>query len=556
MVDRLNLGDLVIFMAFAFFTVASPVAVPDEQRLFEDLMRGYEKSVRPVMDANTILRVTFSLKLNQIIDLDERHQVLTTNVFIDQAWRDENLSWAPANYSQIRSIRVPSKKVWLPDTFIYNNADDGSTGFMQGTYVLLNYDGVVVWPVPVKLKSSCKVDITYFPFDDQECILRFGSWIYSGSWIDYTSLHNDTEFPVDLTAYVNNSEWDLLSVTLKKNIRTHSCCDDPHPDITYVLHIRRKTFYYLFNIIVPCVMLSALTLLTFWLPPTSGEKITLGLSVFLAFSMFMLLIAEEVPATSESVPLIGIYLCVVMTMTSLSVIMAVIVINLYNRGHKTKRAPAWLRRLILGWMSKFMFLKHDLIKFAKDVILEDERKGAYACKKHSFSTKQKDDLLYQELETLSLENQFIRNRRKASKTEENLPTGLKDEIEEEYEPLQKEGNAEGKSKERDCEIVHPEEPGDNNNTTKNKNRKLKTDAQRSRTPEVCRTRSALYQRKLIVAEWQQIASVVDRVLFWFYFISTVASYILILVVVPNYNYKKWNEEIWREQQTYHSVLRQ
>ena len=37
----------------------------------------------------------------------------------------------------------------------------------------------------------------------------------------------------------------------------------------------------------------------------SGEKISLGLSVFLAFSMFMLLIAEEVPATSESVPLIG-----------------------------------------------------------------------------------------------------------------------------------------------------------------------------------------------------------------------------------------------------------
>jgi nicotinic acetylcholine receptor len=52
-------------------------------------------------------------------------------------------------------------------------------------------------------------------------------------------------------------------------------------------------------------MLSILTLLTFWLPPTSGEKITLGLSVFLAFSMFMLLIAEEVPATSEAVPLIG-----------------------------------------------------------------------------------------------------------------------------------------------------------------------------------------------------------------------------------------------------------
>lgn len=49
--------------------MASPVSVPDEQHLFEDLMMGYEKSVRPVINANTILKVTFSLKLNQIIDL-------------------------------------------------------------------------------------------------------------------------------------------------------------------------------------------------------------------------------------------------------------------------------------------------------------------------------------------------------------------------------------------------------------------------------------------------------------------------------------------------------
>ncbi|XP_048780699.1 neuronal acetylcholine receptor subunit alpha-10-like isoform X2 [Ostrea edulis] len=543
-------GILIVYSALVSLKGASSMLVPDEQRLYENVMLGYEKSVRPVINASTVLSVTFGLKLNQIIDLDERHQVLTTNVFIDQAWKDENLRWDPANYSQIRSIRVPSKRVWLPDTFIYNNADDGSTGFMQGTYVLLNYDGIVVWPVPVKLKSSCKVDITYFPFDDQECILRFGSWIYSGSWIDYHSLHNNTSSPVDLTAYVNNSEWDLLSVTLKKNIRTHSCCADPHPDITYVLHIRRKTFYYIFNIIVPCVMLSALTLLTFWLPPTSGEKITLGLSVFLAFSMFMLLIAEEVPATSESVPLIGIYLCVVMTMTSLSVIMAVIVINLYNRGHKTKRAPVWLRVVTLVWLSKIMFLKHDLFKFAKDVVLDDERKGAYACKKHSFTSKQNDDVLYQELETLSLENQFMQNRVKVGKAEGSISEARGNESGDEYQPLNERTDKADISEDGDCEISDSEETGDNNNTTKEK---MLLETGKSRAPEVCRTRSSLFQRKLIVAEWQQIASVIDRVLFWFYFLSTVVSYILILVVVPNYNYKKWNEELWSEQYNYHSV---
>lgn len=55
----------------------------------------------------------------------------------------------------------------------FHSADGGSTGFMKGTYVLVNHNGTVLWPVPVKLKSSCKVDITYFPFDDQMCFLRY-----------------------------------------------------------------------------------------------------------------------------------------------------------------------------------------------------------------------------------------------------------------------------------------------------------------------------------------------------------------------------------------------
>ena len=56
---------------------------------------------------------------------------------------------------------------------------------------------------------------------------------------------------------------------------------------------------------LPCVMLSALTLLVFCLPPDSGEKIALGVTVLLAFSVFMLAIAEKMPETSESIPLIG-----------------------------------------------------------------------------------------------------------------------------------------------------------------------------------------------------------------------------------------------------------
>ena len=146
-----------------------------------------------------------------------------------------------------------------------------------------------------------QVDIRYFPFDDQTCQWKFGSWIYSGAWIDF----NSSIDKIYMDGFIDNSEWDLLTIRFDKTYRRHPSSHEEHPDLLFSLHIRRRTLYYKFNIIAPCIMLSVLTLLTFWLPPTSGEKISLGLSVFLAFSMFMLLIAEEVPATSESVPLIG-----------------------------------------------------------------------------------------------------------------------------------------------------------------------------------------------------------------------------------------------------------
>ncbi|XP_025105050.1 neuronal acetylcholine receptor subunit alpha-6-like [Pomacea canaliculata] len=337
--------------------------VPDEQRLYESIMGRYQQSVMPHSNDSQPLVVAFSLRLNQIVSLNERKQVLTTNVFIDQAWTDPRLKWEPRRFSDVRAMRIPADHVWLPDTFVYNNADGGNSGFMRGTYVQIQSNGRVLWPVPLRLRSSCSVHITYFPFDSQVCLLRFGSWTYGLSKLDYTALKYN--LTVDPSSYINNSEWELVSITMNRSILYPAGPggmgrQGPHPYLSYALHLKRNTFFYLFNIIVPCVMLSTLNVLTFWLPPLSGEKVTLGLSVFLAFSMFMLLIAEEVPASSEAVPLIGVYLCMVMTMTSLSVIMAVVVTNLYHRGRKMRAAPRWLANLCIHWLARPLCVSNDI----------------------------------------------------------------------------------------------------------------------------------------------------------------------------------------------------
>ena len=160
----------------------------------------------------------------------------------------------------------------LPDIVLYNSADDYNKGFMQSK-VMVKPDGHIFWPLPIKLRSSCKIDVTYFPFDDQVCSWKFGSWTYSGLQVDLINLKESS----DLTNYVISGEWLLKSVKARKNVQIYPCCPhEPYPDIMFYITMRRRILHFLYNIIIPCIWLSILSLVGFWLPPDSGEKISLG----------------------------------------------------------------------------------------------------------------------------------------------------------------------------------------------------------------------------------------------------------------------------------------
>ena len=230
---------------------------------------------------------------------------------------------------------------------------------MQANAMII-HNGSVFWPILTRLKSTCQIDVTYFPYDEQECKLKFGSWTYNGYQV---SIEQRAD-AIELSNYVPNGEWDLLDTSYQVNVVRYACCPEPFPDITFYVRIRRRILYYLYSVVFPCVMLSILTLLVFCLPPESGEKIALGITVLLAFSVFMLAIAESMPETSEYIPLIskltensidsvtfsfvfpGLYLTAVMAMTSVSVMMTVFVLNLHYRGPKKNEIPFWLQQLL------------------------------------------------------------------------------------------------------------------------------------------------------------------------------------------------------------------
>ena len=87
---------------------------------------------------------------------------------------------------------IDAEKLWLPE--ILNN-DSSETWYQIKAsamiYKALVYsDGNVSWVHKIRVISHCTLDWTYWPFDQQSCILKFGSWTHNGFYLNMSFYQN------------------------------------------------------------------------------------------------------------------------------------------------------------------------------------------------------------------------------------------------------------------------------------------------------------------------------------------------------------------------------
>ncbi|XP_030886101.1 5-hydroxytryptamine receptor 3B, partial [Leptonychotes weddellii] len=296
---------------------------PALYRLTKQLLQKYHKAVRPVHDWTEATTVYLDVFVHAILDVDAQNQKLKTSIWYHEVWDDEFLSWTPSMFDEIREISLPLSDIWAPDIIINELVDiEGSPDL---PYVYVNSSGTIKNSKPIQVVSTCGLETYTFPFDIQNCSLTFSSVLHTVQDVNLAFLRSREDIKHDKKEFLNDSEWELLSVSSTYSILQSSAGD--FAQIQFNVVIRRRPLVYVVSLLIPSIFLMLVDLGSFYLPPTCRIRIVFKSSVLVGYTVFRVNMSDEMPRSALSTPLIGVFFTVCMAFLVISLFKSILLVR-------------------------------------------------------------------------------------------------------------------------------------------------------------------------------------------------------------------------------------
>ncbi|XP_029557728.1 5-hydroxytryptamine receptor 3B-like [Salmo trutta] len=249
-------------------------------QLTRTLLRKYNCGVRPVQNWTSPTLIHIDLIMQSVLDVDGKTQQVTTSIWYRQIWTDEFLVWDPEEFDGITEISLPSDAIWVPDLIISEFVDVGESP--DNPYVYVNSSGMVKNNKPIQVVSACDLELYAFPFDKQSCTLTFRSWLHSVSEVNLTLWRSAEDIANDQKSFMDDGEWELMSVPscywqLRLDGRDYA-------HIQFNVLIRRRPLLYVVSLLIPSIFLMVVDVISFYLPPNCGTRITFKTSIHLGYT--------------------------------------------------------------------------------------------------------------------------------------------------------------------------------------------------------------------------------------------------------------------------------
>lgn len=314
------LSSLVLFAASQTFT--------NVQSILNDIFitRRYDKRIRPVKNLSHCVNLSVDIYMIGINSLDEKSGVLSTSGFLEVKWKDELLTWNPEYFENVTRITLPQDNIWIPDLFLRNGVRDLKEMGGPFYYVVIKHTGEIIWWPKLVFETHCEINIFYFPFDTQICQIAFLIWSHDVYMVRIST------GKIDLYEAYENSVWAMESnfSSIEKDEW------ESYSKINFLFLLRRKQWYYIWNVLIPILFLGILKIFACFIPAKSGEKVSYAITVFLAYGVFLNLIGSILPENSDSICLVCMYMEIELTLSVFLVFITCLQVKVCSDERRTR----------------------------------------------------------------------------------------------------------------------------------------------------------------------------------------------------------------------------
>ncbi|KAL4228815.1 Neuronal acetylcholine receptor subunit alpha-7 [Mactra antiquata] len=289
----------ITVLIYGQFYMCATSSYSDKLKLYSNLTAYINPRFRPVLNQTHVVNVNVVVSVLSITEINEREQSITCSIGLTCWWVDETLRWDVSQYGGTSNITLFPNEAWLPEFIVGNTLRNDHTLFVDnGLKLNVTNSGIVTWHTGGNMKTSCPIDISNYPFDTQTCSIIITKTL-SDDEMDITLYSID----VKLFTYFENEEWALVRSSVTKETIINSLSS-----FKVTLFLKRRSLFYIINIILPMVMVSFMNILCFKIPPRSGERISYCVSLLLTFVVLLSTTAETMPKMSDNVSYLQIYI--------------------------------------------------------------------------------------------------------------------------------------------------------------------------------------------------------------------------------------------------------
>ncbi|XP_072278946.1 5-hydroxytryptamine receptor 3A-like isoform X2 [Pyxicephalus adspersus] len=295
---------------------------------------------------------------------------MITYIWFNMAWENEFISWDPADYCGIEQILISDSNFWLPDLYVYEMTESDNN-IPVIPYFTVTHKGKIINAKPLRIVSSCNLNIFKFPFDEQTCSLTFGPYIHSVA--DLIMLAKTNSSQVDKNSkdiFVSKGDWTLVSITVENGNFTSEGVG--YSEVQYQITIKRAPVVYIINLIIPACFMVILDVSSMFIELRTGERLGFKITVVLGFSVLLLILNDMLP-NSDNPPVLGIFCCVCLAVMVISIIGSIFTSYMLMLSETQPTVPHWIKTWIMRHLARILLF--NMKSHKQKLMVNDTEKG-------------------------------------------------------------------------------------------------------------------------------------------------------------------------------------